>query len=94
MSYSFAVAASTKAEAASKASEQMAQVAASQSSHVADRQAAEDAAKAFVAVLREPAEGEQVEVRMSGSLSWENPDQTSFISASVNVSAFISKVSQ
>lgn len=91
MSYLFSITANTKGVAASKVAEQMAQVASAQPSHVADRRIAEEAANAFISLLRNPVEGERIEVRMSGSLSWENPDQTSFTSASVNISAFISK---
>jgi hypothetical protein len=38
-------------------------------------------------VLRDPREGEQIGVSMSGSLSWQESDV--FTGASVNVSAYV-----
>ena len=87
MSYSFSVVAGSKDEAGVKVEAELGKVVASQPSHEFDRQAAQDAAEAFIDVLREPGEGERVGVSVSGSLSWQSADV--FTGASVNVSAWI-----
>lgn len=87
MSYSFSVAADTKDEAGVKIEAELAKVVVAQPTHVADRQAAQDAAERFIDVLREPREGEHVVVSMSGSLSWQEAGV--FVGASVNISAYI-----
>jgi hypothetical protein len=87
MSYSFSVTAATKSEVGTKIEAELAKVVASQPSHKADKQAAQDAAQAFIDVLRDPAESEVVGVSMSGSLSWQT--EGAFFSASVNVNAWV-----
>jgi hypothetical protein len=89
MSYSFGVTADTKDEAGKKVEAELAQVVLSQPTHAADRQAAQDAAEAFIAVLRDPTEGEQIGVSMSGSLSGQA--ENIFTGASVNISAWIAR---
>jgi hypothetical protein len=89
MSYSFGIKADTKDEAGKKVEAELATVVASQPSHAADRQAAQDAAEAFIDVLRDPAEGECIGVSMSGSLSWQTANV--FTGASVNISAWIER---
>jgi hypothetical protein len=56
MSYSFSVTASSKDEAGKKVDAELANVVNGQPTHKHDRQAAQDAAEAFINVLREPAE--------------------------------------
>lgn len=92
MSYSFSVRADSKAEACSKIEAELANIVNAQPSHVADKQAAQDAAAAFVAVLRDPAEGEQISVTMYGSLSWRQTD--AYEDASISVSASVVAKSQ
>jgi altronate dehydratase len=66
MSYSFQVKAASKVEAAKKVEEQLDLVVQSQPVHAADRQAAQDAAHAFINLLAEPAEGQLVAVNVQG----------------------------
>ena len=87
MSYSFQFKADTKAEAGFKIALELDNVVLAQPTHAADRDAAVDAARAFVAILKEPAEGECIGVSMTGSLSWRDAD--TFTGASVNISAYI-----
>lgn len=87
MSYSFGITAATKDEAGVKVEAELAKVVENQPSHAADRQAAQDAAEAFIDVLKEPAEGECINVSMCGSLGWT--DANNFTHASVNVSAYV-----
>lgn len=87
MSYSFRITASSKDEAGVMVEAELGNVVNAQPSHAADRQAAQDAAEAFIDVLREPGEGECVGVSMSGSLSWQT--EGVFTSASVNVNVWV-----
>ena len=87
MSYSFRVTADTKDAACALVGAELANVVASQPSHAADRAQAQNAAALFIAVLRDPREGECVGVSMSGSLSWQEADV--YTSASVNVNAWV-----
>ena len=87
MSYSFSITADTKDEAGVKVEAELGKVVASQPTHEFDRQAAQDAAEAFVDVLKEPSEGERIAVSVFGSLSWSATDV--FTSANINVSARI-----
>jgi hypothetical protein len=90
MSYSFSITAASRDEAGKKVEEQLALVVSSQPSHGADRQAAQDAAEAFINTLTEPGENEQVSVNMSGSLGWRGSvDDGVFTHASINISAAI-----
>ena len=89
MSYSLSIKADSKDEAGVKVEAELAKVVANHPSHAADRQAAQDAAEAFIDVLRDPTEGEQIGVSMSGSLSWQT--ENAFTGASVNVSAWVER---
>ncbi len=90
MSYSFAVRAATKDEAVKKVEEQLAQVVTSQPVHEADRQAAQDAANAFIGQLSEPTEGNEIAVYVSGSLGWQGDmAEKNFTSANVSVNASV-----
>lgn len=93
MSYSFSVAAASKADAVAKVAAAFDQVVASQPTHAADKEAAVAAAGAFIDLLQDPGEGEQIAVNMYGSLGWKQSDAppTSFISGNVSVSASVSK---
>jgi hypothetical protein len=85
MSYSFNVAASTKAEAKARISAEFDKVVASQPVHAADRDAAEAAAAAFVDVLADPADGEEIRVSVHGSVGWRTEGE--FTHSNVGVSA-------
>lgn len=87
MSYSFVIAADTKDDARVKVEAELSKIVIAQPCHAADRQAAQDAAAAFIGILKEPSEGEIIEINMYGSLSWRDAD--SFNLASVSVSACI-----
>jgi hypothetical protein len=89
MSYSFSVSAASKADAKSKVAERMAEIVASQPNHKVDQDAAVSAANAFIDVLHDPEEGQQVNVSMSGSVGWKGGDTPSYTHASTNVSATI-----
>lgn len=95
MSYSFAVSGSSKADVIAKVAAEFDKVAANQPTHGSDKDAAVTAAGAFVGLLQEPTDGQKISVNMSGSLGWNYSDAppTAFVSASVSVSAFISKQS-
>lgn len=91
MSYSFIASGTTKVEALDAVAAEIVKVVAAQPTHEADRKGAMAAAEAFVGALRDPVEGEQVVVGVSGSLGWtgDEVDAPQFTSASVNVSASI-----
>lgn len=92
MSYSFAVRAATKDEAGKKVEEELGKVVASQPVHDFDRQAAQDAAEAFIEKLVDPAEGQEVFVYVSGSLGWKDVGDDAagkFASANISVQASI-----
>lgn len=87
MSYSFSVTATSKVEAKEKIAAQFDTILASQPVHAADRSSAQAAAEAFVDVLRDPAENEQVAVTVNGYVSWQAEGE--FTGASVGVSAAV-----
>lgn len=90
MSYSFFFAAATKDDAKRGVAEKMASVVEQQPNHKVDQEAAVNAAGALVDVLADPAEGEEVYVSMSGSVSWKTAnDQTTYTGANAQVSASI-----
>ena len=74
MSYSFSVTAETKDEAGKKVETEFEKVCGSQHVHGIDRQAAQDAAEAFVNLLGEPSPDEQISVSVSGWLSWSGTE--------------------
>jgi hypothetical protein len=85
MSYSFSVKAATKAEAKQKVAEQFDVVVNGQPIHAADRDAAQAAANAFIDILGEPTEAEQVSVSVNGYVSWRG--ENNFVGANVSVGA-------
>jgi hypothetical protein len=87
MSYSFQVKAASKVEAAKKVEEQFDLVVQGQPVHAADRQAAQDAAQAFINLLAEPAEGQLVAVNVQGYVSWRAEGE--FTGANIGVGASI-----
>jgi len=87
MSYSFSVMAASKAEAKEKIAEEFDKVVVSQPVHTVDRDSAEAAAQAFVEVLAEPAEGQQISVYANGSVGWRAEGE--FTSAGGNFTASI-----
>lgn len=70
MSYSFNVQAPTKEEAKIAVEAEFEKVLASQPVHAADLPAARIAAAAFIDVLKDPTEAEEVKVRVNGWVSW------------------------
>lgn len=89
MSYSFSVTGGSKDEAVKKVEEELGKVVEGQPSHAADREAAQNAAKAFIDILEDPAENQQIVVYVNGSLSWR--EENKFTSASVSVSAYLAE---
>ena len=89
MSYSFSVRADSKSDASAKVGAYLARVVEGQPSHAADINAAQNVADSLLAVLVDPAEGEEVYVSMSGSLSWREEGQ--FCGANVSVSTSVAK---
>lgn len=74
MSYSFSVAAASKALALAAASAELDKVVAAQAVHHNDHDLAEAAIDALLEATREPSEGEEVRVSVSGSLGWNKVD--------------------
>lgn len=92
MSYSFSAKGATKAAAKAAVAAEFDKVIASQPVHAADKAAAIATAEAMIDVTREPAEGEEVRVSVSGYLQWQGQmDEGQFIGANVNVGAFVGK---
>jgi hypothetical protein len=89
MSYSFAITAASKDEAGKKVEEELGKVVEAQPVHEHDRQAAQDAAEAFINALAEPGEEQQIAVSVSGSLGWTDETARNFTSTSVSVYARI-----
>lgn len=85
MSYSFTVTADTKAEAKAAIEAEFDKVLTQQPVHAADLPAARVAAAAFVDVLNEPTEAEQVKVNVGGYVSWRTAGE--FIGAKLDVNA-------
>ena len=85
MSYSFTVVAGSKDEAGVKTEAELQRVVEAQSIYEIDRQAAQDAIEAFVDVLADPDDNQEIHVSVSGSLSWR--DDKHIVGASVNVYA-------
>lgn len=70
MSYSFNVQAPTKEEAKAAVAAEFEKVLEGQPVHAADLPAARVAAAAFIDVLKDPTETEEVKVRVNGWVSW------------------------
>jgi hypothetical protein len=98
MSYSFAITGISKVDAAAKVAAEFDQVIVNQPTHAADKEGAVAAANAFINLLGEPGDGEQIAVFMYGSLGWDHSEPssgdtmpTAFLSGNVSVSASIAK---
>jgi len=89
MSYSFSVRAPTKNGADLAVTHRLIDVLSGQPKHEADIPDVKVAAAAFIRLLPEPAEDEEVVVTMHGSVGWRM-DQT-ITSASVSISAQVMK---
>lgn len=87
MSYSFSVTAAGKAEAKQKIAEAFDNVVTNQPTHAADRDASVSAGGAFVDLLEDPADGQEIHISMHGSLSWRHDHPETFTGAGVGVSA-------
>lgn len=87
MSYSFSVTAESKAEAKEKIGQEFDKVVLSQPVHEVDRAAAEAAANAFVDVLVDPSEQQQIVMSCYGSVGWRA--QGEFHSANVSINASV-----
>jgi hypothetical protein len=95
MSYSFGVIGTSKADAMAKAAAEFDRVVANQPSHAADKEAAVAAASAFINILREPRDSEQVTVSMYGSLGWELASSpVAFLSGNIGVSVSITAIAK
>lgn len=70
MSYSFNVRAASKAAAIAAVAAKLDEVAAQQPSHAVDKAQALAAATAFVEVLPEPSDAQDVTVSVNGSVGW------------------------
>jgi hypothetical protein len=88
MSYSFTVKADTKAEAKEKIAKEFDNVVSQQPIHAADQSAAVAAGAAFVDVLPDPSDVQQINVHVYGSVGWHDAAEAKNItSANVSVSA-------
>lgn len=89
MSYSFSVAAPSKAEAKEQVVAKFDEMVVSQPTHAADREVALANANAVIDLLQEPVAPDQVRVSCSGYLSWRSThgDPPVFTSANVSASA-------
>lgn len=87
MSYGFIVVADSKDEAGQKVSVELSKVVETQAVHGNDAKAAQDVVEAFIEILADPDENEQVRVSVSGSLNWRDGDQAFFTGACVSVQA-------
>ena len=85
MSYSFNVTAASKEEAKEKIAAELDKVVLSQPVHAADREQAQAAASAFIDVLADPADGEEIRVSVHGSVGWR--EEGKFTHANIGVSA-------
>lgn len=90
MSYSFYFTAPSKDDAKRQVAEKMADIVKQQPNHKVDQEAAVNAAGAFIDVVHEPREGEEVYVSMSGSVGWRHAsDPVEHTNANVSVTATI-----
>jgi hypothetical protein len=91
MSYSFNVRAATKAEAKLKVAAELDKVVQQQPVHTTDRDQAMTVATAFVDMLADAGENQDIVVSVNGWLSWsgETPVGTGFSGSCVGVSASV-----
>lgn len=85
MSYSFSVRAASKAEALQKIAAELDKVVAAQAVHAKDRSQAMAAAEAFVGLVAEPSDSQEVSVSVNGSVGWTG-EEMNITGASVGVS--------
>lgn len=86
MSYSFSIVASNKADAKDKIAAQFDDVVKNQPVHAIDRDAAQANAEAFLAVLADPSETQEISGSVSGYVSWANEGHFTSASASATFS--------
>jgi len=89
MSYSFNILAATSVLAAAEVAAKLDETVASQPIHEADKAQAQAAVDSLLPLLREPAEGEQLSVSVSGSVSKYRAEDEGFNSLSLSVHASI-----
>jgi hypothetical protein len=94
MSYSFSIKAVSKTQAKEKVAEAFDGVVVGQAIHDVDRDAAVACAEAFIDILGEPSDGDEVRVSVNGYLSWQGDmSNANFTGANVTISASIAKAS-
>jgi hypothetical protein len=74
MSYSFTVFAANKEEARAKVAAEFDSVEQQQPVHRADRAQAEATASSFIDLCEEPAEDQELSVRVAGSINWDGSE--------------------
>lgn len=92
MSYSFRIKADTKGDAGDQVAAELGKTVELQPIHATDRQATQNAAAAFIDVLRDPEPGEQIVLTVTGSVAWTGADVLTGVSihaASVSIAAAI-----
>ena len=90
MSYSFSITANTKEDAITQIRDRFDEIAVSQPTHAADKEAVIVAAHSFVSLLEDPKDGSDIYVNVSGSLSWHwdlSAPPKKFRSANVSITA-------
>lgn len=86
MSYSFSAQGATKDEVKRAVSDKFAEVVENQPVHAVDLPAAKATVETFVDLLAEPAEGDQINVSVSGYVSWRGSmDEQNFTGANVSI---------
>jgi hypothetical protein len=93
MSFSFSVEDTTAEAVMEKVGQQLDEVVAQQPIHAIDHDAALDATASVIAILPEPAEGEEYRASVNGSVSYTSHEDTSTIvtGVSLGVSVLIAK---
>ncbi len=89
MSYSFNILAATAALAAAAVATKLDDTVTQQPIHEADKDQAKTAVESLLPLLREPEEGEQISVSVSGSVSKYRTEDEGFNSLSLSVNAHI-----
>jgi hypothetical protein len=91
MSFSFQITAPSKQDATDQTFTELVKVASQQSIHAKDSEQCFAAASAFIALLSDPSDAQEVRVMVNGSLSWTgNLDAiTSITAANISVSAYL-----
>ena len=89
MSYSFNVLAATSVLATAAVATKLDQTVSEQPIHEADKSQAQAAVDSLLPLLREPAEGEQISVSVSGSVSKYRAEDEGFNNLSLSVHASV-----